>query len=185
MADKKPHPPTAPSLVGDKIYLRPATAEDVANTHHWLILSEPQHLSCRPRVLWTAAEASENYKKMERSTDKQTFMIVRREDNVPVGLINYFDWNSLNRSVEFGLLIDPEERRRGHAKEATRLLLRYLFKQRGLNKVHAQTCASNTPTVKLLESLGFKRDGVLRRHYFINGEFQDGFIYSKLAFETE
>lgn len=185
MAEKKPYPLTAPSLVGDKIYLRPATAEDIANTYHWTMLSEPQHLSCRPRTLLTAAEAAENFRKTERMADRQSFMIIHQADNMPIGRINFFDLNPLNRSAEFGLLIDPDERRKGHAKEATRLLLRYLFKQLGLNKVHAQTCATNAPAVKLLESLGFKRDGVLRRHYFIDGEFQDGYIYSRLAFEGE
>jgi len=39
--------------------------------------------------------------------------------------------------------------------------------------------------VKLLETLGFKKDAVLRDHYFYNGEFHNGFIYSLLLFELD
>ena len=63
MADKKPTPMTAPSLIGDSIYLRPATAEDIANTHHWRVLSEPQSLGSRPMVFHSSAEAAELFKK--------------------------------------------------------------------------------------------------------------------------
>ena len=185
MADAKPVPFTVPSLVGDKIYLRPATAEDLANTHHWSVLSELQSLSCRAMIFQTAAETAENYKKLERTAMQQQFMIVRKADNVPVGRINFFDLNMQNRSAELGLIVDPDERRKGYALQATRLLSRYLFKYRGLNKVHAQTAEFNESAVKLLQKAGFKRDGVLRHHYFWQGEFHNGLIYSLLAFEFE
>ena len=54
MTDKKPPPMTQPSLIGDKVYLRPTTADDVANTHHWFVLSEPQSQTCHPLTILTA-----------------------------------------------------------------------------------------------------------------------------------
>ncbi len=185
MAEKKPAPLTQPSFVGDKVYLRPMTADDVANTHHWFVLTEPQSQTCHPLTITSAAEASEAFKKQDRNPEMASLMIVRIADNMPVGRVRYFNWNNLNRSVELGILIDPDEREKGYAKEGIRIVMRYLFKHRNLNKVHAQTSVPNIGAIKLLESLGFKRDGVLRRHYFLNGEFQDGLIYSKLAFEME
>ena len=64
-------------------------------------------------------------------------------------------------------------------------MCRYLFKQCGLNKVYAQTAEFNEGAIKLLESLGFKRDATLRDHYFLNGRFHAGLIYSLLLFEFE
>ncbi|MEW6051654.1 MAG: GNAT family protein [Candidatus Zixiibacteriota bacterium] len=185
MAEKKATPPTAPSLVGEKIYLRAATADDIANTHHWFLLSEPQTQTCRPVVVYSAAEASENFKKDERTPFRQQFMVIRTADNVPVGRVSYFDLNPLNRSAELGLLVDPEERRKGFGREAIRILSRYLFRYRGLNKVYAQTSQPNIAACKLLEAAGFRRDGTLRHHYFINNEFHDGYLYSLLLFEFD
>jgi RimJ/RimL family protein N-acetyltransferase len=183
MSEDRPDYPTPPGLVGKNVYLRPATAEDVANTYHWHLMSDPALQSSRPHAFLTAAEAAENYRKKEKTADEQLFVIVALKEKTPVGVIRYFNWNNLNRSAELGLLTDPDQRRKGHGHEAVRLLARYLFQMRDLNKVHAQTSSLNKAAVGLLEKAGFKRDGVLRHQFFYNGEFHDGYIYSLLRFE--
>ena len=184
MKDKKTAFPTQPSLVGDHVYLRPATADDAANAHIWFILSEPQAQGCQPLPFRTASEVAEAFKKKEAAADRQAFAIVRKQDKTLVGKITFYDLNTLNRSAGLGLLIDPDERRKGYAADALRVLIRYLFRYRGLNKVYAQTAEFNAGAVKLLESLGFKKDACLRDHHFYNGEFHDTFIYSLLLFEA-
>jgi len=185
MADKKLKFPTPPDLVGKNIYLRPATHKDVANTYHWFLVSDPATQTCQPHPFRTAVEAAEAYQKREPSVDRQLFVIIRQKDNVPIGVIRFFNMNMLNRSTELGLIVDPDERKKGHALEAIRLLTRYLFKVRDLNKVYAQTSGMNKGAVALLEKAGFKRDGTLRHHYFYNGELHDGYIYSLLRFEFD
>lgn len=185
MADTKIKYPTQPSLVGAKIYLRPATADDAANVEYWTLQSEPEALSCRPLLFLTPSEAAERYKSKEKSTSQQRFAVVRKDDQMLVGAVAFFNYNPLNRSAELGLLIDPEERRKGYGKEAIQLLCRYLFRFRGLNKVHAQTVDFNEAALELLETLGFKRDGSLRDHYFYDGEFHNAAIYSLLLFELD
>jgi len=183
MADKKLPLTAQPSLTGKTVFLRPASPEDIANTHHWVLHSDPQSMTCHPRTFQSAADASEGYKKREKSAYEQMFMIVRKKDNEPVGRINMFNYNHLNRSAEFGLLVDPDERNNGYGKEAVRLLSQFLFQYRGLNKIVAATSAFNDQAVGLLESLGFKRDGTLRDHYFYRDEYHDGYVYSLLKFE--
>ncbi|HKK21866.1 MAG TPA: GNAT family protein [candidate division Zixibacteria bacterium] len=185
MSEKKKFPPTQPSFVGKKVHLRPLTPDDAMSAQHWFNLSEPQSMASLPLPLRSPAEAAELAKKAEQSTDRQRLAIVRTEDNVLVGRITFFNYNSLNRSAELGVLIDPEERKNGYAAEALRILIRYLFKYRGLNKVYAETAAHNHPTRKLLESLNFKQEGVLRQHYFYNGQFHDKLVYSLLLFESD
>jgi len=133
----------------------------------------------------SAEEAAEAFKKKEKSPDQQQFVIVRLKDKTPVGIISFHNMNALNRSVEFGIIVDPDEQRNGYGTEATRLLCNYLFNYRGMNKVYAQTSAFNKGAVKLLEKSGFKKDGVLRQHYFFEGEFYDGVVYSLLRFEFQ
>ncbi len=184
MADKKT-PVTIPAWIGKKIYLRQLTAEDVVSIQTWRLQSDLTALSCRPIVITSPAEAAERYKKAEPSLDHQRLAILRKEDNVLVGSVAFFDLNWLNRSAELGVVVDPDERRKGHAAEAIRLVAGYLFRFRGLNKVHAQTAAYNKATIKLLEKLNFKRDAVLRAHYFHDGQYYDGLIYSLLSFEVD
>jgi RimJ/RimL family protein N-acetyltransferase len=185
MSDKKKSFPTQPSLVGDKVFLRPLVPEDLANTFLWTLQSEPQSMSCRPWIFATASEVSERMKKSEKDSSRQRFMVFRKDDKTAVAHVSFFDLNTLNRSAELGLIVDPDERRKGYGSDALKVLIRYLFSYRGLNKVYAQTAEYNTNTVALLESLGLKKDATLRDHYFYRGEFHHGFIYSLLQFEED
>lgn len=185
MKDKNKEFATQPSFVGDKIFLRAVTVDDIANFHLWFLQIEPQTQSCRAHPLRSATEVTEAFKKREPSAGREFFAIVRKKDKVPVGKISYFDHNPLNRSAELGLLIDPDEQKKGHGSEAIKLLVRYLFRHRGFNKVYAQTAGFNKGAIKLLESLKFTKDASLRDHYFHDGEFHKGLIYSLLLYELD
>ncbi len=178
-------PPVQASMQGKKIYLRPTTAADIANMYPWTLASDPPALSCRPREIRTSEEAVEAFKSRTISTDRQFFTIVRTKDKAVVGQISFFDMNTLNRSAELGLRVDPDEYQNGYGSDAMKVLVRYLFKSRGLNKVHAQTGGFNIATIALLEKLGFHRDAVLRDHYFYEGAFHPGFVYSLLLYELD
>ena len=52
-----------------------------------------------------------------------------------------------------------------------------------LDKIYATTSSYNIPSVKLLEKFGFKLDGRLREHYWINENKYDQLIYSILKNE--
>ncbi|MEA3296882.1 MAG: GNAT family protein [candidate division Zixibacteria bacterium] len=183
MGDNQKPLPTQPSFIGHKVYLRPTTAEDITNVHYWNVQSEPQSMACRALIFRTATESVERFRKSEKSANDQSFTVIRKKDKVPLGLVRFFGYNQLNRSAELGLLIDPDEQKKGYGADALKVLCRYLFNFRGLNKVHAQTPIFNKGAIKLLEKLEFKKDATLRDHYFYNGEFHNGFIYSMLLCE--
>lgn len=185
MEEKKPSFPTQPRLVGKRIYLRPATAEDVANTYHWFLQSDPSLQTRHPHAMLTPSEAAENFRKREKNADEQLLLVVLQKTNTAVGVIRFFNMNRHNRSVELGLIVDPDERRHGYALEAVEILERYLFLTRDMNKVHAGTSSANKAAIKLMEKAGYKRDGVLRAEFIHDGEFHDGYVYSKLRFEFE
>lgn len=175
--------PTPPNLVGKKVYLRVAEPDDYLDIQRWFLISDPQAMSCRPIPLMTPAQRVERMKKKEVSEKNGQFAIITREDDRLVGHTTFFDYNSLNRSAEIGILIDPEVRRTGYAKDALTALIRYLFLDKDLNKVYAQTAGFNEASRKLLESLEFHLDGTLRRHHRYREELHDDLIFSMLKFE--
>ncbi|MFH1687105.1 MAG: GNAT family protein [bacterium] len=185
MPDEKKRVLAQPSLVGQKVYLRPTTPTDISNMYLWSVLTEPQSQTCHPRLFRTADESVEAYKSRTITDTQQRFAVCRKKDKTPVGIVSFFGLNTLNRSAELGLLIDPDEHRQGYGSDALKVLVTYLFRYRGLNKVHAQTGGFNTATVALLEKLGFKRDAVLRDHYFWDGSFHPGYVYSLLLYELD
>ncbi len=185
MSEEQSNLPILPSLTGERLYLRLTVADDIATTYHWTLQSEPQSLSCRPFVVKTPEEAAESFAKLERSVDRMQLIAILKDSGMPVARLTYFDLNQQNRSAELGLIVDPKGRRRGYGTEALQILIKYLFSQRALNKVYAQTAACNQPTIDLLEKLGFKKDADLRDHYFIDGSWYNGYIYSLLLSDLD
>jgi RimJ/RimL family protein N-acetyltransferase len=66
-------------------------------------------------------------------------------------------------AFELGVQIwDPADRRRGFGREAVAQLTALLFTEHGAARVQASTSVDNVATRRLLESLGFAEEGVLR-----------------------
>ncbi|RME26931.1 MAG: N-acetyltransferase [Candidatus Zixiibacteriota bacterium] len=183
MSSSKAEMVTIPQLIGDKLYLRPLTAQDISKSYHWYLQSDPHALSAQPARILTATSAGEAFKQEAATDAQQSFAIVRKADEQMVGQIRYYNVNPLNHSAELFVLIDPDERRKGLAKAAVRLLSRYLFRYRDINKVYFSASDLNTAAMKLAETLHFQRDATLRHHLFYNGEYHDQYIYSLLRFE--
>lgn len=103
----------------------------------------------------------------------------------PVGKFLYFDYNSRNRSCEFGYLLNPKYRGRGLGVKLVKSGIDYLFADVAinLNKLYCQTGEFNISSFKILENLGFKKDGVLREHHELDGKLWDDFIFSILRSE--
>ena len=64
--------------------------------------------------------------------------------------------------------------------EAVRAVLDHAFRVQGLHKVSAECDARNTASARLLERTGFTREGLLRRHTWIKGEWTDDLLYGLL-----
>ncbi len=185
MVDDNKGFPTHPFLVGDKIYLRPAVPDDIIDTHFWLTQSDPDSISPVMSRLVSPAEAAESYRRQERGEMDATLMIIKRSGDEPAGYLTVTYFNSINRSAEIVLIIDPDKRRKGVGKDALKTIAKFLFLQRGLNKVNAQVGGFNMAGIKLFESVGFKKDGTLRDNHFYKGEFHPTLIYSLLRYELD
>jgi ribosomal-protein-alanine N-acetyltransferase len=70
-------------------------------------------------------------------------------------------------------------------KEALKAMLDFGFKEMQLNRVEALIGPLNVPSTKLVQSLGFVQEGVLREHYCKNGELQDSVMFSLLKREYQ
>ena len=73
----------------------------------------------------------------------------------------------------------------GYGKEAMRGLIRYAFENTDTNRLWLDVYPDNEIGIKLYESLGMHRDGVLRQNYLAERGYLDQIIYSMLRSEYE
>jgi len=111
--------------------------------------------------------------------------IVDKKTGKVIGLIGVKELDTLHQRASFGILLKREYWRKGYAKDATILFFRYLFDEIHLHRVYLYVLLSNERAIALYKEFGFKREGILRKHYFQSGSFQDVLIMGLLRGEFE
>ncbi|MEU7096527.1 GNAT family N-acetyltransferase [Kitasatospora aureofaciens] len=79
-----------------------------------------------------------------------------------------------------GAQLLPEARGRGIGTRAHRLFADYLFAHSPVIRLEAETESTNLAEQRVLEKVGFTREGVQRAHTFRDGEWRDMVLYSLL-----
>lgn len=89
-------------------------------------------------------------------------------------------------TAEPGAWIIGEKRNRGLAGRATRLLCTWaLTSETGIARVQATAEPWNRSSQRVLEKLGFQREGLLRSYSSWRGERQDVFLYSLIPSDLD
>ena len=98
---------------------------------------------------------------------------------VQLALIDYDE-----RRAAVGILVG-EKNMWGHGigKTALRILLDYAFTVSNLERVYAEVYGFNQRSLRLMERVGFQKEGVLRQHEIHNGARQDMHFFGMLKSE--
>ena len=109
-------------------------------------------------------------------TDNFRFVVENNEREV-VGDITVNRCDQRNGTFSWGVNIKQEQRRKGYASEALRLVLRYYFQELRYQKITVTIYSFNDPSIKLHESLGFQQEGRIRRAIYTKGQYFDELLY--------
>jgi [ribosomal protein S5]-alanine N-acetyltransferase len=85
------------------------------------------------------------------------------------------------RSGYLGYWIDRRVAGRGLVSLAVALVCDHAFGPVGLHRVQADIRPENLPSQRLVERLGFRQEGLLRRYLDIDGAWRDHLAYALLA----
>ncbi len=67
--------------------------------------------------------------------------------------------------------------------EALEAMLRFGFDAMSLNRIEADVTVGNDASVRVLEKLGFQREGLLRQRGYWKGSYHDLWLFSLLRDE--
>lgn len=147
--------------------------------------------------LWRQSERAANLNRGASDVQQQAAWIASRpasEYNFiislkcgrPVGMVSLSGIDAVHRHAEPGrFLIGDEESVRGIpvAVEAMKLIYELVFDRLRLQRIFGTIASDNTLMMKWQKFLGMKEEGRLRKHYFINGHFQDAVLFGMLEEE--
>jgi len=112
--------------------------------------------------------------------------VTRQGEDTVMGMIGLWRWNRHHRRVELGYDLARVCWGNGFASEGVTAVLDFAFNQMNLNRVDAYTIADNHGSVRMLERLGFVREGTRRGFSWEDdGTFHDSAIYGLLGDEWQ
>jgi len=110
--------------------------------------------------------------------DQMPFVIIEAGKDKAVGSTRYLNIRPEHRSLEIGWTwLGQEWQRTGINTEAKYLLLSHAFERLGCVRVEFKTDARNLRSQRALERIGATREGVLRNHMIVQGNFVRDSVY--------
>lgn len=109
--------------------------------------------------------------------------VYERETGALLGNVEIDNVDLRRGQAELGYWVRSDCARRGIATEAARPMLRYAFETLRLHKVRADVAVGNHGSARVLEKLGFQREGTLREDRSVGGVWTDHWRFGVLARE--
>lgn len=174
-------------LEGERCYTRTFQEEDarsltelVSNNKYFWSIYEPIH----PAEYYTI---DTQYKKileslhLMRSKREFSFGIYKKGTKLLIGHISLYSIKRLPFSSAFvGYSVDERYVGKGIASEALELVIQFAFREVDIHRIEAYVSPKNLPSVRVLEKAGFQREGLLRKLLYINGTWEDHYMYAFL-----
>lgn len=171
----------------ERLVLRRLAPQDAAPLFR--IFSDPEvtrYLEITPLEIPAEGAAMLQYfnSLLEKGTGLR-WAIESKQDGSCVGTCGFHSAQLWTFQAELSYDLAREHWGQGLVPEAARALLRHGFEKMGLNRIQAHVLPEAAPSAKVLEKLGFLREGVLRETGYWKGRFWDKVSYSLLKREWQ
>lgn len=175
-----------PTLRGDGLLLRPLLSKDAEQLVPLLRdprVAEPYAL---PHFPWTLSVARGEIDSMEANFEASRRLDLGILPTAEAGLVGTVSlgFTTAHDRAELGFWVGYPYWGRGYARQAAALVLDWAYAERGLHRVTARTLGDNDRAGRLLQSLGFRLEGLQRQHQYHWGRFRDVALWGQLADES-
>lgn len=178
---------STPTLRTSRLRLRPfedSDAEDIfalqSNAHVLRYWNSPP---------WTERTRAEKFlsacRQMAEEGTGIRLAVDRESDGTFIGWCTLNRWNPSFRSATMGFCFNESAWGHGYATEAAHALLQWAFDSLDLNRVQAETDTRNIASARVLEKLGFVREGTMREDCVVDGVTSDSWVFGLLRREWQ
>ncbi len=101
------------------------------------------------------------YQKEFESEKSARWAICLKKKNEIIGVLSIYHIDKKHKFATIGSLLDKNYQKNGFMSEARLATIDYAFNFLKLNRLEAQVFVKNIPSIKMLEKLGFQKEGRL------------------------
>ena len=173
-----------PTIETERLLLRELTSDDV----EWYMshFSTPEIVNGSgypgPEDIEAAKEEFEMYILGPWKEDTGLrWGIALKDDDSLVGSCGFYKWEKdPHRKAEMGYDLAPAYWGRGIMREALQAIIQYGFDEMNLNRITVLVISYNDRSLRLVDRLGFVKEGVMRESAYFDGRFIDDVLLSLL-----
>ena len=171
-----------PTITTERLWLRWLTPDDVPALAAIFGDAEVCRFWSSPALSDVAAAEALHSEIVRGFAARSLFQwgIAERATSAVVGTCTLASLSSEHRRAEVGFALARATWGRGYISEALPALLDFAFNTLDLHRLEADVDPRNVRSIRVLERLGFEREGYLRERYHVNGELQDAVLYGLL-----
>ena len=170
-------------LNGKNIYIRLTEKEDLNLKVKWI---NDEEIRKTLMFDWPLSYAGTKkwFEQQLLDNSRKNFVIVYKESQKIIGITGLRNINIRHSRAQFYITIGEKNFWGKHIPdEVMPLVLEYGFFELGLNKIYLYTIPNNERARKVYIRNGFIHEGILRIHFFCNGNYQDSWVMSILKCE--
>ena len=172
-----------PTLEGPRIRLRGFREDDLQD--FYAVHSDPVVNRYWSFPAWTdVSQARDYFASAIGGRDAGRMLcwaIADLDDDRLIGAATLLAIDRAQARAEIGYALRASHWGRGLAQEALRLVCDHAFDVLELRRIEADIDPRNAGSCRLIERMGFRREGLLRHRWCVAGEVSDSTIYGLLA----
>ncbi|GEN52722.1 GNAT family N-acetyltransferase [Halobacillus faecis] len=165
---------------GESIYIREFTRHDADQLLHYEKKNRSffEHFSMmRIDDFYTLEGQNKRLETLHKEKEGDNgyfFGIFQKGTDQLIGTVNLFQVHRGSlQSAFIGYFLDQDFNGRGYTTEAVRLLVAYAFKHLQLHRIEAGVMPHNIASIRVLEKVGFHKEGIAKKNVKINGRWED------------
>lgn len=177
-----------PFIAGTKVFLR---SPSIADYSEWARLRTESRTFLTPwEPTWPADDLTRaafrrrirRYHSEIRDDHAYPFFVFRDEDDVLLGGITLSNvTRGMTQTATIGYWMGERHAHKGYMSDAVAALIPFAFRTLRLHRLEAACLAHNGASIRLLERLGFQREGLARGLVKIDGRWQDHIVFAILS----
>jgi RimJ/RimL family protein N-acetyltransferase len=154
----------------------PKTIQLLFKNKHWVF----DDYILDPNIVYSDADIVDIVLKYINDCMPNFYIITKNDDYLGFFILNNFEGNSNNyHSCEITACCHPAYYGID-TRNVLKLITEMLFNNQKIIKICAKTNKKNRHCIKLLNDVGFKKEGFLKGSTYINKELQDYLIFGKI-----
>jgi len=107
--------------------------------------------------------------------------VALKQDGTFVGSAGIHNWNREARYAEVGYDLAQPYWGYGYATEVVQAIIEFGINRMYLNRIEADVIEGNDASMRVLEKLGFKQEGVLRERVYKDGKYHNVCLFALLS----